>query len=172
MPKAWLIGGGVFLAALLIASVVVALLEREEPLTGGTPEAAVQRYLEAVEDEKLELAFSFLSADLMEHCTVEEFFRPSGAPLGRMRDDRVTLENVKTVNQTVFVTVRVTTFHGTGPFGSSESLHVQRFSLRQEEGEWRFTEYPWPFFRCGPFKPERERTIIPHPPEPVVTPVP
>ena len=73
---------GSSLAALLIASVVVALLEREEPLTGGTPEAAVQRYLEAVEDEKLELAFSFLSADLMEHCTVEEFFRPQRCTAG------------------------------------------------------------------------------------------
>ena len=172
MPKGWLIGGGVFLAALLIASIVVALLEKEEPLTGGTPESAVQRFLEAVEDENVELAFSFLSADLTEECTVEEFFGPHGSPLERMSDDRVTLENVKTVNQTVFVTVRVTRFHGTSPFGSSESSHQQRFSLRQEDGEWRFTEYPWPFFRCGPFKPERVSTAIPPPPEPAITPVP
>ena len=168
MAKGWLVGGGVFLGAILVASIVVALLESEETLPAGTPEAAVQLFLEAVDDDNIELAYGFLSADLMVECAVDEFFGTAGWPRDRLRGDRITLEGVTTVKDTAFVTVRMTNLHGTGPFGTSESSFEQRFSLRQEEGQWRFTEYPWPFFRCGPFKPATERPALP----PSATPVP
>ena len=162
MSKAWLIGGGVFLGVLFVASVIVALLESEEPLPEGTPEAAVQSFLTATEDENLELAYSFLSKGLQEDCAVEKFVGGDVRAVDRLRDDRVTLESTATVKDTVFVTVRVTRFHGSGPFGASESSFEQRFALRQEgDGQWRFTEYPWPFFRCGPFSIERPGSVPP-----------
>ena len=153
MPKAWLIGGAVLLVALLVASVIVALLDREDTQPEGTPERALQLFLDAVRQDDFELAYSFLSEELKEGCTVEEFVGGNFPKRDRLRDDRVTLESTATVKETVFVTVRVTQFRGSGPFGASESSFEQRFALRQEEGQWRFTEYPWPFFRCGPFEP-------------------
>ncbi len=60
MAKGWLIGGGAFLVVLLVGSIIVALLEREEPLPAGTPEAAVQQFLKAVETEDLSIAFDSL----------------------------------------------------------------------------------------------------------------
>ena len=87
----------------------------------------------------------------------------------RLRDDRVTLESTATVKETVFVTVRVTQFRGSGLFGASESSFEQRFALRQEDRQWRFTEYPWPFFRCGPFEPSEPEPSRPRPPEPTPT---
>ena len=172
MAKGWLVGGAVFLGAILVASIVVALLESNEPLPTGTPEATVQLFLEAVEDDNIELAYTVLSTDLMVECAVDEFFGTAGWPGDRLRGDRITLEDVTTVSDTTFVTVRMTNLHGTGPFGTSESSFDQRFSLRQEEGQWRFTEYPWPFSRCGPFKPIPERPVIQRPAIPTVTPVP
>ena len=56
MSRAWLLGGAALLSALLIGSVIVALLDEAEPLPEGTPEAAVQRYLKATEDQDYKLA--------------------------------------------------------------------------------------------------------------------
>ena len=166
MTKGWLIGGAVFLAVLLIASVVVAVLEREELLAEGTPEATVQSFLRAVQDEEFRLAHSFLSDDLKEDCAFDQFFSRTVSPRGPMGDDRITLERTKTEGDIAFVTVRVTQFHGRGLFETSESSHEQRLILREEDGQWRFTEYPWPFSQCGPYNPERR------PPEPVREPEP
>ena len=173
MSRNWLIGGGLFLAALLVASVVVALLEDEESFAEGSVEEAVQVYLEAVEDDDFETAYGFLSSKLKDECPIDEFAGGNIPTRSDLGDDRVTLEKTTTVKETVFVTVRVTRIRGSGPFGTSESSFEQRFSLRQEDGGWRFTEYPWPFFRCGPFKPEpapRPPTATPVPAEPTQTP--
>ena len=50
MTKLWLIGAGVLLGALLIAAVTVALLEQEDALPEGSPEAAVQSFLLSLEE--------------------------------------------------------------------------------------------------------------------------
>ena len=168
MTKGWLIGGAVLLGALLVAAIVVALLEREEALPEGTPEAAVQRFLKTVEEDDLEGAYGFLSSELKRDCSIEEFFGRVGPRDSRLKNDRITLERTSTVDGTTFVTVRITRFYGSGPFGASESSFEQRFTLRQEEGEWKFTEYPWPYFNCGPFKPEP--ALPPEPPRPEPTP--
>ena len=161
MTRNWLIGGGIFLTALLVVSIVVALLEGEETFAEGSTEKAVQDYLRAAEDDDFETAYSFLSAELKDECAIEEFAGGSVPGLGALGDDRITLEKTDTVGETVFVTVRVSQLRGSGPFGTSESSFEQRFSLREENGQWRFTEYPWPFFRCGPFKPERAPRLPP-----------
>ena len=168
MSRNWLIGGGLFLAALLVASVVVALLEDEESFAEGSVEETVQVYLRAVEDDDFETAHGLLSSELKDECPIDEFAGGNIPTRSDLGDDRVTLEKTTTVKETVFVTVRVTQLRGRGPFGTSESSFEQRFSLRQQEGDWRFTEYPWPFFRCGPFKPEP----APRPPAPAASPLP
>ena len=164
MARGWLIGGAAFLGVLLVVSIVVALLEREETLSEGSPEATVQQFLKAVEGEDFQIAYGFLSEELREDCSVQDFVG-ANARNGRLRNGRVTLERTQTVEDTTFVTVRITQFFGSGPFGTSESTFEQRFPLSQENGEWRFTQYPWPYFQCGPFKPER---VIPAPTPPPV----
>ena len=172
MSKDWLIGGAVFLGALLIASIAVALLEKEETLAEGTPELAVQRFLQAVEADELEQSYDFLSEKLKHDCTVEELFGRFAPSKGTVEDSRITLEKTATVNETVFVTVRVTSFHGSSLFGTSESSFEPTFALSKEEGQWRFTEYPWPFSRCGPFEPMTEEPRVREPLEPLSEPEP
>jgi len=154
MPKSWLIGGGVFLGLLVIASIIVTVTEQEKVLPEGSPEAVVQRYLKAVETESFELAHGLLSDELKAECPVEDFFADTGPRGTRFGDDRVTLEATATVGDSVRVTVRITSLHRDGLVGTSESMFEQTFTLRREDSEWRFKDYPWPFFsRCGPFKP-------------------
>ena len=172
MSRGWLIGGGALLGMLLIASIIVAALEKAETLPAGTAQVTVQRFLIAVEEENVEIAHSLLSSDLRLECPVEEFFGREPYPDKRLTDDRITLVGTQTVKDTVFVTVRVTQFRGGSPFGASESSHQQRFTLHKEQGEWRFSDYPWPFFRCR--KPDPERVApaptATQPPAPTPTP--
>ena len=74
MAKTWTIVAAAALALLLVASVVVAVLESEEPFEAGTAEAAVQDFLRAVADDEFETVYGFLSAELREECSVEQVF--------------------------------------------------------------------------------------------------
>ena len=171
MTKLWLIGAGVFLGALLIAAVVVALLEQEDTLTEGSPEAAVQSFLLSLENEDFGAAYDFLSAELKDECKIDDLFGSTMRSDGRLESNRITLDKTTFVNGTAVVTVRLTQFRGSGPFGSSESSYQQRYSLVQEENEWKFKEYPWPLFRCGPFRPVPAVPPLPEiRPEPVPAP--
>ena len=182
MSKLWLIGGATALGALLVVAVIVALLEGEEILPEGTPEAVVQQFLQAIQSEEYELAHSFLSEDLKNECAAEQYF---GAhfrtfPPLRLSNQRITLTDTGTIGDSTFVNVRITQFRSpdpfdSGPFGRSESSYDQRFTLQQIDGEWRFTRYPWPSYSCAPVKiePVARPTVEPRPkPSPTRAPVP
>ena len=166
MSKRWLIGGAVFLAVLLIASIIVALLESEESLPEGTPEAAVQKYIAAAEDGNLDEAYTYLSEGLLKDCTVETFAGRGYPAEEQLQGARVTLERTTPVGDTVFVTVEVTNYRGGSPFTGSNYSFDQRFALKLEGGEWKFSEYPWPFFDCGYLK------VVPPTPVPTAIPTP
>jgi hypothetical protein len=158
MAKIWIVVAGVGLVALLVASVVVAVLEREEPFEAGTAEATVQAFLRAIEDDEFETVYGLLSADLREDCLAEQVF---GFPY-RYRDqfnqNRITLERTNEVGGVTLLTVRISSFERDGPFGSSENSFLQRYALRQTDDQWRFVEFPWPLFHCG------QRKLAPPPP--------
>ena len=155
MSRGWLIGGGVFLAALLAGSVAAALLERDASFPEGSAEAVVQRYVKAVEEDDWEAAHALLAAELREECPVEELFADRGgwAPYrithsGDRGDRRVTLEETRTLGETLLVTVSVAGSRMSGPFGVDRWSYRTTYSLAEEDGEWRFSEYPDPFYDC------------------------
>ncbi len=150
MTKWWLIGAGGFLAALLIVSIVLALTSRETVFVPGTPERAVQDLLRAAEDDDIEAAYGMLSAELRGKCELTDYadnarFRHFDGDDG---DIRATLREIKIIDGVTFIDVRITEFYGGGPFDSGESSYGRRYALRQESGEWKFTEYPWPYDYC------------------------
>ena len=165
MGKYWIIGGAAVLALLLVASVIVALSESEETFAAGTPESAVQSFIKAFDDEDFQASYELLSNGLKDRCTVDQMFGWQGGFNDRFRDSRITLEDTTVVASTTVVAVRITEFRNGGPFDTSESSYVQRYTLRQEEGQWRFSQFPWPMFNCGPVK-------IPAPAPAVVEPTP
>ena len=182
MSKLWLIGGAIALGTLLVVAVVVALLEQEETLPEGTPEAVVQQFLQAIQSEEFELAHSFLSEDLKNECAAEQFFAPHfrAYPPVRLADERITLVDTTTIGDSTFVNVRITRFRSSdpfdsSPFGRSESSYEQQFTLQQVAGEWRFTRYPWPSSICAParIEPVARPTVEPRTePSPTPAPVP
>ena len=172
MTKLWLIGAGVVLGGLLIAAVAVALLEKEEALPEGTPEAVVQSFLLSLEEEDYNTSYDFLSAELKQVCEIDDLFTSPGSSSDRLKSARITLDKTAFVDGRAVVTVMLTQFRGSGPFGASESSYPQQFLLQQEEGEWKFKTYPWPLFQCGPFKVVPEFPRQPPVPQPPPTAVP
>ena len=175
MSRLWLIGGGVALAALVAASLAIALSEQVEPLNDGTPERAVQQFLEAMETEDYSAAHDLLSDELQAECELE-LFATGSVPFERsIGDSRVTLDKTTVLNGTAVVVVRVTRFRTGGPFEASEHTSEQRYSLRKDaDGLWRFTASPWPFFgKCGRLAPAPEFSLPHEPtrgPEPAAVP--
>ena len=167
MAKGWLIGGGIFLGVLLVASIILALTQRGDvSFPEGSPEAAVQNFLKAAETEDFQVAYDLLSADIKAECELQDFVGQRFPGDRSFDDSTVTLERTSTAGDTTFIIVRITQVYNNGIFGKSESSHQQRYALSQEDGEWHFTDYPWPFFNCGPFKPA---PVAPRVAEPVPT---
>ena len=148
MTKWWLIGAAVFLAVLLIASIVLALTSKEAEFAPGTPEHAVQSLLRSVEADDIETAYAMLSQELQQKCELKNFADGGRYRSGDDRDIRATLRATKTIDDITFVNVEVTQFYGSGPFDSGESSYDRRFALQQEGVEWKFTDYPWPYDYC------------------------
>ena len=169
MSKIWLIGGAAALGALLLASLVIGLTQSEDAFQAGTPEETVQRYLIAAQDEDFKTAHGLLSRELKEDCLIEDFAAEILRDGKDVAESRVTLEDRKDLNGSAVVIARVTRIRGSGPFGTSESSHTQQYTLVQEDGEWRFSHYPWPNYGCsGPFldRPRVEMPAVEPAPEP------
>ena len=174
MAKWWLIGGGAFVGVLLITSIGLALMRSEAEFLPDSPEATVQTYLRALQDRDFATAHALFSAKLRADCSVDDFVAGSVYYKREIADQRVVLEDTTDLNGTVAVTTRINRVSDSGPFGVSESSSSQVFTLREEDGVWRFTRQPWPFFGCDrpvPAPPFDSRTEEPKPsPKPVATP--
>lgn len=143
----WLVGIGVAVAAAAVLGVVVALVAGgAQSFPDGSPERAVQQYLEAVGDRDAGAALDFISPALLDECTM-----PRDAITGRIDYRfRATLdETVTRADDRVDVHVTITESFGDPPFGGGESSWPLVLELTNEEGEWRFTQVPWPLY-CVP----------------------
>ena len=146
MSRVWLIGVAVFVATLVVAGVIVALVTSRDGdlLPADTPEGAVQRYLKALQDRDYRLAYDYLSEETQEDCDLEDFLR--FASDGEVRDSRMTLEGTEVFDGRAIVTARVTVF-APDVFGPSEYSYDRRFDVTLQEGQWHLD---WPDFRCPP----------------------
>ncbi|PKB56961.1 MAG: hypothetical protein BZY73_05540 [SAR202 cluster bacterium Casp-Chloro-G3] len=150
-----MLGGGLLILALIIASVVVGLLNRTQNavlLPEGTPGAAVQQYLVAIEAGETQQAYEYLSADLQEKCTLEHF-RDTARYLDRRdannnRDTRISLESEQSVDNAMEVRILITEFNVSAPFDVNEYSHTEVFLLEELDGGWRFVDEPWPMYGC------------------------
>ena len=146
MSRAWLIGVTVFVVALAVAGIVVALVTRSGGLLPvDSPEGVVQRYLRAMQDQDYKVAYGYLSSTSQKSCSLDDFLRQ--ASYREVRDSHMTLEDTRRLDGTAVVSARVTVFDPELPFGSSEYSYERTFQLKLENGAWRVT---WPDYRCAP----------------------
>ena len=151
MARVWMIVGAGFIGALIIASIALTFLQREQSFEDGTPEKAVQDFLKAYTAEDFGRAYDLWGGELKQDCSRDEFIQQSVGSGGRLSDSRVRLtdtEYVGEAGQRAVVLARETRVTGDGPFSTSESSNRQRYTLALEQGEWRFTEVPWPSPGC------------------------
>ena len=165
----WLAGITAGVLALIIISIVVTLVAvgDAEPLPEGTPEAAVQDYLQSIDDGDLTAAYAMLADERQATCEASEYRRFTQG--GRDTDRRLSLDNVDVIGTTALVAVRVTSFRGDPLFDFSENTHSDLFQLDLVDGTWRIDEAPWPFSGC-PFMPTK--VPVERKPTPSATPIP
>lgn len=167
-------------AVLALAGVVVAagalaaVLRSPAQLPPGSPEAVVQRYLQAVLAGDHERAARHLAHELAAACDPAVLRSPR---LDRAM--RATLEDVHRAGGRAEVQVRVHTDAGSGPLGVDTYSHVETYVLTEKLGDWRLVEPPWPLYHCAPEpsppQPRRLPDAAPAPPpapRPQVTPAP
>lgn len=129
---------GVLVAASLVTFLLTARDTAEFP--DGSPEAAVQEYLDAVLDRDGEAAVRSLTAD--SPCDVEDFDK---AYLDN--DVHVALNRVDVSGSTARVDVVITS--GSGSLLPSGWSEERTFRLERSGERWLVTGTPWPLFDCG-----------------------
>ena len=166
----WLAGITAAVGALVVISLVVALATgTDDPplLAEDTPEGTVQRYIVAFQDGDYATAYALLTEGARAQCPIEEFRRAR-----RVRDDddpRVRLDGTRPAGDDVEVSVSVTRFSGSPPFGVSEYTQTYHYLVTETDDGWRIVDALWPF-GC-PFGIERAIRLPPaHTPTPMPTP--
>ena len=146
MSKVWLIGAAVFVAALAVAGIVVALVTtRDDLLSADSPEGVLQRYLRALEDGEQREAYDYLTENAQQTCPFAEFVKQ--ASYQGVRGSQMTLENTERFDDHALVTANVTVFDPNIPFGPEEHSYERTFELTLEGSAWKMT---WPEGWCPP----------------------
>lgn len=125
----------------LIVGAVAGALREPAALEAGTPEAAVQAYLQAVIAGEYEQATQYLSAEAAERCDAAEL-RRADVP------ERLTatLEEVRPAGDGQEVLVHFRAGPPPPQLGGSGYSYTERFLLVDEGGSWRLSDAPWPFY--------------------------
>jgi hypothetical protein len=142
----WLVGIAGVVGALVLVSLIVTLTSSRPPelLPEGSPERAVQDFLQAIEERDHASAWALLDPEFQAACPIGEFER---ALTGRTSSIRIRLDEVRTTTTGAEVSVRVTESFSGRPM-PSEFTSTQRYSLVEVDGEWRLRAAGWPYFDC------------------------
>ena len=146
----WLVAIGSIAAVLVVTSIVINVVldsSDDELLPADTPEGAVQQYLQALVDDDYAEAFAYVSETLQD-CTLQHFIQIT--EFRRERDFSATLGRTTSIDDITLVTVKITEPSFDIPFGRGENSFDTVFTLAEEEGQWRFSEPPWPMAWCPP----------------------
>ncbi len=142
----FIMGAVVALAALVTVGLLA--VRSNETYDPGTPEAALQDFLQAAFDEDSEAMLGLLTESTRAECDnfVDELrFDDFGAD-----DLRAELEDMSVSGTSATAEVR---FHQTGsndPFNGSGWSFDERFILERVDGDWLVAKagWPWPFAEC------------------------
>lgn len=144
----WLIGTVAVVVVVAVVAVIVTTLREPAPLPAGSPEATVQRYLQAVADGDRDAALEAYTPQLRERCEEEPAAHRPPFPDERMSFDADLLETREVDGDTVEVRVRITEYSGEPPFSGSGWDHTEAFRVRRVDGAWGLDEAHWPYHLC------------------------
>ena len=142
-----IIGAVVGLAVLVtVALIATSDTETYEP---GTPEAALQDFLQAGFDGDSDAMFGLLTADSRAACetTRDQERFDEGSDSDGLRAE---LEGMTVEGATATAEVRFEHSSGNDPFDNSSWSYNERFRLERVDGAWLIDRagWPWPFEDC------------------------
>lgn len=144
----WLIVTVVGVVLVAVIAVIVTSVREPPTLPEGSPEATVQRYLQAVADGDRDAALETYSPDVRRRCEEQDAAHRPPFPAERMSFDADLSEVREVDDDLVEVEVRITEFSGEPPFGGGGYDHTEAFRLERVDGTWAITEAFWPYYLC------------------------
>jgi hypothetical protein len=169
----WLAGTTVAVVAIAVISIIVALGTGSSIVTldEGSPEAAVQDFMLAIDDRDLDAAYALRHPDARVECSLDQFRRQLPRVQDSNRDMRIRLSSVHETPNSAEVTVEITQFSPPDLFEPDfvlrDGTYVATFVVRDIDGEWRIVSAPWPYQSCA----FARRVLLPTPtPKPTPTP--
>ena len=163
----WLAAIASFSAVLIIVSVLIGIFVGNgsgDLLPADSPEGTVQRYLLALTEDDIASAYGYISTDLKDECTLENFLQ--NTRYRREQDFTAALSKTTDTGSNTIVTVEITEPNSNSPFGQGRYSFSTSFTVTLEDAVWRISEPPWPVF-CPPGKDLPARPV-----EPAATPEP
>ncbi len=133
----------ILIAAVSIIAVLLAITSSNSVKTmeNGSPEAAVQQYLQRVNEGRNEEAARYFSK--ISKCTVDDIDR---AYIDN--NAQVTLDK-SVITSTDSAIVYVSIQRNNGPLLADTYTEQQTFRLNRENGLWKLAGIPWPLYYCG-----------------------
>ena len=137
------------MGALVVLAVIVAIalgLRGPEDLPDGTPEAAVQDYLQAVLDGDDDAIRALLATDKLAECD-EAFFEYSSYGIDGVGFE---LDDIEVTGDTARAELTQRSSSTGDPFEGSRRYGQEIVELRREGGEWKIdgASWPWRFENC------------------------
>jgi hypothetical protein len=145
----WLITVSTIAIVLVLVSVLLNVLldgKSEDLLPADSPEGTVQRYLRAIADDDVTVAYGYLSSDLQTACTLQHFIQST--EYYRSRDFGARLRDTVEIDETRVVSAEISEPDGGSIFGNRGFDFTTTYTLAIEGGEWRMSEPPWPMGWC------------------------
>lgn len=133
---------GILITVLTTLAIVAAVISGNavKSLPAGSPQLAVQEYLQLVTDGRNDLASRYFSKD--SKCMAEDIDRAY-----LMQSFQVSLLRVEIYASTATVHVVI---EGESSIFSDYSYDEKKtFRLIKESGLWKLTGIPWPLYDCG-----------------------
>jgi hypothetical protein len=127
-------------AIVVLAIVAVLASPRAADYPSGSPERALQSYLDAVIKGDMVTAFTFISEE--SDCTFQNL---ENSYVGEIKG--VTLENSRVTGDEAKVSVRIE--YGDGPLFGGSYGEQHSFALVKESGDWKIDGGAWPMYECG-----------------------
>ncbi|MBI4201087.1 MAG: hypothetical protein HY531_02210 [Chloroflexi bacterium] len=143
--------------SLAVIALVVGLVAggKERALPEDSPEGVVQRFLLAMQAGEYKKAYDYLGSKLRSTCAYDRFLEQR--PQGQIEEIQAALSGTRSFDDRVEVKIVVTQFRTSGPFlapfGSPANSFPETYILLREDGQWRFSQIPWPLYWCPTLEP-------------------
>lgn len=136
---------GIFIVLVLVIALITTAVSNNSSKTlgVGTPERAVQQYLQFLIDGRNDLAANLLSKD--SSCTIQDIDRAY-----IWREAEISLLSSKETGSTAVV--RVSFAQDVSALMDTSRDEELTYRLEKEGNQWKITGIPWPLYDCGGVK--------------------